>query len=314
MHDIFAASKYEELKKLTDLGNEISLGDHLNGFTKDKKNYLLTHLHDIAQTDVTVYHDQVFSQKVRDNYPKFSFKLNLPLWLWNSFKSYNIHPEINYKQFVCSFNGSAHISRQLLVAALNQFEFFNPTTCSKNFSVTEDVISGHIKTYSENQERFYNKFFISLKNIKFLNEIHSFGLEQYNHSANIFTLEKPLTSSFVHVVSETMATSYVPFITEKFLYSIVTRGLFVTYGQPGWHDHLEKFYGFKKYDKIFNYGFDQIENPVERLVELLSMLSKFKNLSVDDWVDLYLLEQDTVEYNYQHYFTLGYRKTLDCFN
>jgi hypothetical protein len=108
-----------------------------------------------------------------------------------------------------------------------------------------------------------------------------------------------------------MATSYYPFVTEKFLYSVVTRGLFLAYAQPGWHAHLEKYYGFKRYTKLFDYRFDLIQNPVERLVELMSMISKFSVLSVHDWHDLYLIEQDTIEYNYNHYYSKDYLKCLE---
>jgi hypothetical protein len=107
-----------------------------------------------------------------------------------------------------------------------------------------------------------------------------------------------------------MATSYYPFVTEKFLYSIVTRGLFLSYAQPGWHDHIEKYYGFKKYTKLFDYRFDTIQNPVERLVELMTMISKFSVLSTDDWYDLYLLQLEEIEYNYDHYFSGDYLKCL----
>jgi hypothetical protein len=111
-------------------------------------------------------------------------------------------------------------------------------------------------------------------------------------------------------VSETLATSYYPFVTEKFLYSIVTQGLFLVYAQPGWHDHVEKYYGFKKYTKLFDYGFDSIHNPVERLVELMSMISKFSILTPHEWHDLYLIEQDTIEYNHNHYFSGNYLTML----
>jgi hypothetical protein len=106
-----------------------------------------------------------------------------------------------------------------------------------------------------------------------------------------------------------MSTSYYPFVTEKFLYSVVTRGLFIANAQPNWHSHVEKYYGFKLYDKIFDYSFDGIENPIERMIRLMEMVSKFSNLSVDDWNDLYLMESDTIEYNYDHYFS---KKYLDC--
>ena len=106
-----------------------------------------------------------------------------------------------------------------------------------------------------------------------------------------------------------MATSYYPFVTEKLLYSVVTRGLFLAYAQPGWHSHLEKYYGFKRYTKLFDYRFDDIQNPIERLVELITMISKFSCLSPAEWTDLYEIEQDTIEYNYNHYFSQQY---LEC--
>ena len=110
-----------------------------------------------------------------------------------------------------------------------------------------------------------------------------------------------------------MATSYYPFVTEKFLYSVVTRGLFLAYAQPGWYDYAEKYYGFKRYDRIFDYSFDQIKNPVKRLVKLIEMVSKFSKLSSADWKDLYLMEQDTIEFNYDNYFSGNYLRTLGTY-
>jgi hypothetical protein len=107
-----------------------------------------------------------------------------------------------------------------------------------------------------------------------------------------------------------MSTSYYPFVTEKFLYSVVTRGLFLSYAQPGWHNHLENYYGFKKYDKIFDYSFDTVECPIDRLLTLMSILSKFSILSKADLHDLYLMEHDTIEYNYNNYFSNAYLERL----
>lgn len=67
---------------------------------------------------------------------------------------------------------------------------------------------------------------------------------------------------------------------------------------------------FRKYDKIFDYRFDSVQNPVERLVELMSTLAKFSVLSPEDWRDLYEMEIDTIEYNYDHYFSGSYLETL----
>jgi len=74
---------------------------------------------------------------------------------------------------------------------------------------------------------------------------------------------------------------------------------------------LSTYYGFKQYNKIFDYSFDEIKNPVKRLIRLMEMISKFAYLSVDDWHDLYNMETDTIEYNYDHYYSKGYLKKLN---
>jgi hypothetical protein len=73
-------------------------------------------------------------------------------------------------------------------------------------------------------------------------------------------------------------------------------------------------YGFKLYTTIFNYEFDTITNPVIRLVELLGMLSKFGHLTPADWHDLYLLEKDTIDYNYDWYMSKQYLAQLEKFD
>ena len=65
------------------------------------------------------------------------------------------------------------------------------------------------------------------------------------------------------------------------------------------------------YDRIFDYRFDSMVNPVERLISLISMIHKFRHLSSDDWHDLWLIEQDSIEYNYDHYFSGNYSRILD---
>jgi hypothetical protein len=58
-------------------------------------------------------------------------------------------------------------------------------------------------------------------------------------------------------------------------------------------------------------SFDSIQNPVERLVELISMLSKFSVLTSDEWRDFHDMERETLEYNYHHYVSRDYLKCLE---
>ena len=284
------------------------LKDHGYGFDQTLHNKLIDGLPATPCTFLTEY--SILDQ-VKNNYPNISFKLNKSVKqsILGHFLNYKIQPEIKYKNFICSFNGTPHVSRKLLTATLQKFGYFDSNYCSKNFSHSVDALSGHVTDYVPN-DNFYLKFFISDTSEDFFQSIINLDYTRYDHKNNIYNLENKLTESFLHIVSESIATSYHPFVTEKFLYSIVTRGLFLAYAQPGWHNHLEKYYGFKKYNKLFDYRFDAIQNPIERLVELMTMVSKFSRLTIADWNDLYLIEQDTIEYNYNHYFSSKYLEYL----
>jgi hypothetical protein len=295
--------------------NKTSCMDHMGGFDQSLNCAVLNELHKLSTSETAVVETEyIFTDTIKTKYDHLDLKFNVGLWTKGnavtSFDQYNIHPTIQYKNFICSFNGTPHVGRKLLVSILQKFGYFNQEYCSKNFSYSINTLDGHIADYKPDDITFSRKFFISDNSEDFFQTINTFGHVQFQHDKNIYNLESKLTESFLHIVSETMATSYYPFVTEKFLYSIVTRGLFLAYAQPGWHRHLEKYYGFKPYTKLFDYRFDTIQNPIDRLIELMTMISKFDKLTPVEWHDLYLLEQETIEYNYDHYFGGGYLKHL----
>jgi len=297
---------------IDDATAHVTIYDHMGGFNAERRSSVLDRIS--PDKKITVDVEYIFDNSIKQNYQNFNFNFNKHLWAKNNFVNnflgYTTHPELNFKNFVCSFNGSPHVSRKLLTAILYRFHWFNNNYCSKNFFYSTDMLDGHIFDYVNDRINYYRKFFIGKNSEDFFQTINSFGHNRFDHANNIYNLENKLSASFLHIVSETMATSYYPFVTEKFLYSVVTRGLFLAYAQPGWHTHLEKYYGFRPYTKLFDYHFDTIENPVERLIELMSMIAKFSLLSSDDWRDLYEIEKDAIEYNYDHYFSGNYLKSL----
>tara|TARA_R110000822_G_scaffold29438_1_gene86575 strand:+ start:798 stop:1769 length:972 start_codon:yes stop_codon:yes gene_type:complete len=311
-------SPYEEILSLTNqskIPDRISISDHLTGFSENGYNDIFNILNTLAEqqnSKITVTYHNIFDENIKTLYPNLVLEFSADAQDYlnlGHFKEYPGHPTVQYKNFLCSFNGSNHVSRQLLTACLSKMGMFNPNYSSKNFTNTTDEIDGLISGHT-NDERFYRKFFISDNSEEFFQTVYSFGYERYKHNENAVKLENKITESFIHIISETMATSYVPFVTEKFLYSVVTRGLFLSYSQPGWHNHVEKYYGFKKYNKLFDYKFDSIQNPIERLIELVTMISKFQKLTYDELYDLYLIELDTIDYNYNHYYSGDYLKKL----
>ena len=308
----FYPPDYQKLLYMNSIPDVIKIEDHLNGFDHNLHNPFLEHLNSIAVNQPSVIIGHIATDKIKNRYPNLDFYLSdlYSEQVFPMFKDYNNPPDINYKNFICSFNGSEHISRRLLTAILKKFKWFNTEYCTKNFVFSLDSLDGQIEEYVGEQINFYRKFFISDNSEMFFQSTNSFGHVRFDHNKNIYNLQQKLTESFIHVVSETLATSHWPMITEKFLYSVVTKGLFVTYGPPGWHNFTEQYLGFKQYNKLFDYKFDQIDNPIDRLIELTSMLSKFSVLDTDEWKDLYQIEQDTVEYNYNHYYSGRYLENL----
>lgn len=285
--------------------NFVCLYDHLGGFGPDKRNRILDYLNDRAKSDNRVinlfldYDPRQFASNYKNlemGYALYSGRANSEKLL-NKFIDYKEHPVLDFKNFVCSFNGHPHMSRWLLTSLLKKFNWFSPAYCTQNFVLEPDKIDGCIQSLVPNEDRFYRKFFVHTDIL----EEHSINYERFDHLTNVKTLETPLTQSFLHLVSETMATSYCPIMTEKFYYSIVTRGLFLAFAPPNWHKTIEDVCGFKLYSRLFDYGFDKIENPVKRLIEMTSMISKFSHLSMNDLHDLYLMELDTINYNYDHF-------------
>jgi hypothetical protein len=338
-HHVFASGHkmsvvvwpHSELKDIDSLGDPIYIGDHLGGFDQDLRNPQLelinAHAAKSGKIRTVVNVSGFITPAAKAHYPwldiRTMFSEQYLVDYQPIFDSYPTSLPVDFNNFACSFNGTSHVSRQLLVAIMHKFGMFDPKYSSKNFAFSKDNLDGLLIELAGDRESFYRKFFVSENSEEFFQsasihstkhitqtdqvlqagqpmKLDSFKHTRFDHPNNIYQLEDKLTQSFVHIVSETMATSYHPFVTEKIFYSVATRGLFVAYAQPGWHAHVEKYYGFKTYNKIFDYRFDNIQNPVERLVELIAMLYKFKHLSKADLHDLYLIEQDTIEYNYDH--------------
>lgn len=302
----------------TDIVDQGSLRiiDHALGFDKNVKCEVLDQLH--AQTDHrrTVATEYIFNKQIKDTYSKFDFVFDVNTWYQengiNNLQIFENSSKKNLNSFVCSFNNSPHVGRKLLTCALHYYGFFNPETCSKTFTLNPYEIIGTLYDYVGDRASWYKKFFDGSQWPDFYQTRYVFGpMVSRDHSRNQQHLRSIIDNSFVHIVSETMPTSYYPFVTEKFLYSVVQKGLFLSYAQPRWHRHVEYYYGFRRYTRIFNYDFDSIANPVQRLIALLDMISKFSKLKPLDWQDLYAVEKETIDFNFDHFRSGNYLKHLE---
>jgi len=303
---------YNRIKDISSNTKQIRLRDHIGGFDRYYKNNLLDTIN-LNKTEVH-YHAHL-PNAVKNNYPNINFKFdidtqeNLNLRSMSEFKTNNINL---YENFLCTLLGSFHESRMLLASILHKSQLWNDDYCTKNFEYDWNTVDGVIAYYTENKEHVYNRFFIDHSDID--KKIISIDYDHCNTVHNMKATELLVGNSCITIVAETIGESYVPFVTEKFLQNIVTKTLFLGYAQPGWHHTLVDQYGFKLYNSVFDYSFDDIKNPVYRLLRLIEMISKFRYLTKKDWHEIYLAEKDTIEYNYNHYYSKKYLTCLKQFD
>ena len=329
---MYVDSSYYEDLMLDELSprfnTELNLSDHLGGFDSSGRNKILDSLL-VKEFKHHINLEYLLTEDIRKTYKDLDlhfsveFKSNLDLI---RYKEHTTHPEIDFKNFLCSFNRSQNMGRQLLVSILNKFKIFKPGYCSKFFEITDNRIFGYIQSFddmSDKEKLVYEKFFTTDDTfLKTKYELSNIDPSKPTESGSwlgkdycmelINNFQNKVTESFVYLASESVAEGYYPFFTEKFLLGVASRSLFITYGQPQWYAHLEKYFGFRKYD-IFDYSFDSIRNPVIRVVELVNMLNKFSNLSLFELHDLYLSEMDNIEFNYNHYFSDDYERHLKMY-
>ena len=195
----------------------ILIHDHIGGFKSDYSNDFFDFLSEIefSQTVITeyIFHNSEVLKKYKHLDLKFLANVKDKADI-GALVNYKIHPNITYKNFLCSFSGSQQEGKLLLTALLHKFGLFDKNYCSKNFVCNYDNITGHIDNLINKKNDFYYKFFTDDND--FLNNINSFNYDRFDHIKNINTLRNKITESFLHLVAETFSVSYYPFVTEKF--------------------------------------------------------------------------------------------------
>ena len=118
-----------------------------------------------------------------------------------------------------------------------------------------------------------------------------------------------MSGSGLTLVSETMATSSVPFVTEKFLYPVLAARPWLAYAQPGWHAEISDLCGFKLYPDI-DYGFDSIQDPVLRLMSLISTVKDLISQWQYRWSEFHESCWAVTEWNQAWYLSGNYIQQL----
>lgn len=90
-------------------------------------------------------------------------------------------------------------------------------------------------------------------------------LQQFTNNYKLYTLPDEFVDSAFQIVTET--TDNVIMLTEKTFVPIITKKPFITFGGVRTNKVLKEF-GFKLYDTVFDYSFDEEEDSVVRIQKL----------------------------------------------
>lgn len=123
-----------------------------------------------------------------------------------------------------------------------------------------------------------------------LSDFKNYDKSTYNIQ---FTPPLEFYKSFMSIISET--TTDLVFITEKTAIALLHKQPFIVQGASGFHKNL-KLLGFKLYDEIFDYAFDNEENLHLRTSMIIDNV---KNIANQDFYEMYRKIKPKLDYNHK---------------
>ena len=111
--------------------------------------------------------------------------------------------------------------------------------------------------------------------------------------------------SFVYVVTETCYWDRKDHLTEKVFKPIVSQMPFVIVGPAHSLKYLRS-YGFKTFDYWLDEGYDEIEDPFERMQAVTDLIEKICKYDIRDLEDMLKEMRPTLDHNYCRFYSNGF--------
>jgi hypothetical protein len=278
--------------------HEMFLHDHLGGLEKDFQNEMLCKI----PPGVTVRTEYLLTQKIKDQYPTLDLRFDARMMIFNNhfvkFKNRTVSKFHPIENFLCSFFRRSYPGRIWLLCWLHEIGWFDFNYGSKDF-VIEQYPDEIKQLYLSKIGNDFDDPDKQRSRCLMQSATKLVGSQVHDHSVNIDLISEQIQKSFVCIVAETHPTHYYPFPTEKFLYPIVNSTLWVAYAQPGYHNFISKYLGFRLYD-CFDYQFDSVEDHIERIAMITDMLKRFSTMNQAQWNQIYQTQKEIIDYNVNH--------------
>jgi hypothetical protein len=125
---------------------------------------------------------------------------------------------------------------------------------------------------------------------------------QVHRNSNYLTSPIEYFKGLIDIFAETECDSFNykdVFITEKTWKPIMRKKIFFGFNSAGYYETL-KNEGFRLYDKIFDYSFDNITDHYERFDEYIKNVIRIAQMPLTEVIELVKSHKDDTEFNFNH--------------
>lgn len=111
----------------------------------------------------------------------------------------------------------------------------------------------------------------------------------------------------INYVNESTANELEIFITEKIWLNYAHGKPFILNGNKGSLYYLNKYYGFKSFESIFDESYDLMDNFVDRVYYGVEELRKFCSLSLEEAKDKVKEVQKVLDHNFKVFYSINHK-------
>tara|TARA_B110000211_G_C14080887_1_gene554455 strand:- start:341 stop:1519 length:1179 start_codon:yes stop_codon:yes gene_type:complete len=199
----------------------------------------------------------------------------------------NLNLVKKFERLYINYNNRPRIHRKIMMDILCKENLLNDGFNSWN-QLSDNCNGTDIITQFKYETECWEEKIINLDDYKSKNKTY---LEEHS-----YTLLFP--NALFSLVGETSMD--VPYVTEKTFRCFFFKQPFIAYGAVGQNKEILK-YGFKLFDNIIDYSFDDEPNPKKRFELLVTQLKKFKN---KDYNEIYNQIESILEHNQNRVYEL----------
>lgn len=254
--------------------------NHLSEFFHPFTNDEIIYLNDILKKNNSIFYTMVSCDRIEEKYSNFNLLYFPTFLLKKSYFDSNNQAFLKIKNYEEKFD--------------SLFLFLNSNPRPHRY-MAMDYLSKY-NLLERGNFSWLKKYYYTDYKLKYWKEcITTIDYNDVDDSSHIETFWNPVLfkNPFIKLVGETLYHDETFYLTEKTSMPILLGQPFLTISTLFFYKNLKKM-GFKLYDEIFDYSFDNEINHEKRINMIIENIDKIKNKNLNE---LYIKIKNKVKYN-----------------